>query len=78
MTYSIAFLLQFLYSIYGIGVENQFYKETLNNDPQIAKELGIDPNCPDCDLDLIKLRINELEDRKANDGGITGDDFAGS
>lgn len=74
MTYSFAFLLQILFGIYGLDGGNADYKQAIYDDPGIATELGIDPNCMDCDLDYLKLKMIELEQKKAA-GGITGDNL---
>lgn len=73
MTYTITFLLNILYGIYGMTDGNSDFATIMKNDPGIATELGIDQSCPTCDMDAIKLKIIDLESQK--DGGITGSDL---
>lgn len=73
MSYTITFLLSILYGIYGTDGNSTDYQTIIKDDPNIAIALEIDPACPSCDLDAIKLKITEFEAVK--DGGITISDL---
>lgn len=45
--------------------------KTLLNDPVYQQELGIDPNCPDCDQDKLKQQF--LYYQQTKDGGTAID-----
>lgn len=63
-------LIYLLMGLLGYHSLNDAEKMQLK-DPAIAAELGIDPNCPDCDQDQLKQRYYFYKEDK--DGGTVID-----
>ena len=71
---SLTATITLLLSLLGIIPFEEGHKAYLQ-DVVITEELGIDPSCPDCNVDQLKLQYVKYSEDK--DGGILIDVLAG-